>query len=84
MCVHWLHGTALGLDILLHNSPRLCVHPNLLDDDTAALHHLPGLAIFVNLTQSHPLPQLLLVLHLEKFDLVLLTKSFNEPDVGCL
>ena len=26
----WLHGTTLGLDVLLYNSPCLCVHPNLL------------------------------------------------------
>ena len=36
---------------------RLYVHVvGYLDNNTAALHHLPGLAIFVDLTQSHPLP----------------------------
>jgi len=30
LCVHRLHGTTLGLDVLLHNSPCLRVLPNLL------------------------------------------------------
>ena len=30
VCVHQLYGTTLGLDILLHDSPRLRVLPNLL------------------------------------------------------
>ena len=54
------------------------------DGDGGASDDLAGVAVLVDLAESGPLAELLVVIHLEELDAVLRAKGLNELDVVLL
>lgn len=59
-------------------TPQQCIY---LDHDTAAAHHLAGFALTVDLAETNPLAELLIVINLDQVDLMLSAEGLHQLDV---
>ena len=65
----------LLLQVVENDGGRLSLKTPILDDDTRAANNFASLALLVNLAETSPFTELLIVVHLHQWDVVLLAES---------